>query len=120
MGGQMTGPEEPGLSLGDEMRPLEGLQIVASGPTASGTLKIGARRVGWKANQEVDEVDTARRFSSATGREWTIFEKQPQGSDVDVIGRAENGTREEKFQVTVLYDPEFWRSVNTKGLRTLN
>lgn len=111
----MEPPEEHGKSLGDELRISEGLQIAATGPTASGTLKIAARRVGWKASQEVDEVDTARRFSSSTGREWTIFEKQPQGSDVDVIGTLESRTREEKFQVTVLYDPEFWRSVNTRG-----
>ena len=73
------------------MKLSEGLQVAASGPRASGTLKIGARRVGWKAKEEVDEVDTARRFSASTRREWTIFEKQPQDSDVDVIGRSENG-----------------------------
>lgn len=68
-----------------------------------------------EGNQEVDEVDVARRFSMSTGRGWKLFEKQPQGSDVDVVVRAEVGTTEENFQITVLYDPEFWRSVNTKG-----
>ncbi len=101
--------------MGDEMRPSEGIQIAASGPTASGTLKIGARRGGWKANQGVDEIDTARRFASSTGREWTILEKQPEDSDVDVIGRSENRPGAEHFQVTVLYDQEFWKAVNTKG-----
>src|SRR6266446_3984067 len=80
----MAQPGKHRKSLGDEMRPSEGIQIAASGPTASGTLKIGARRGGWKANQGVDEIDTARRFASSTGREWTILEKQPEDSDVEL------------------------------------
>lgn len=111
----MAQPGEHRESLGDEMRPSDGIQIAASGPTASGRLKIGARRVGWKVNQGVDEIDTARRFSSSTGGEWTLLEKQPEGSDVDVIGRSENRLGAEYFQVTVLYDQEFWKAVNTKG-----
>lgn len=112
----MAAPEEHEKSLSDDLKLSEALQIAASGPTASGTLKIGARRVGWKANQDVDEADAARRFSSLTGREWVIFEKQPQDSDVDVIGRSEDRSRAEDFQVTVLYDEDFWASVNRRGV----
>lgn len=102
-------------SLGDKAQLGDGLQIAASGPTASGTLKIGARRSGWKAEKEVAETDTARRFSSLTDWGLTIFESQPQNSDVDVVSWSESRGKMENFQVTVLYDPEFWTSVNTKG-----
>lgn len=111
----MVPPEEHWRSLGDSMKPSEGLQIAGSGPTASGTLKIGVRRVGWKLNQDVDEADAAKRFSSLTGHELVIFEKQPQDSDADVIGGSEDRSRKEHFQITVLYDQDFWASINRRG-----
>jgi hypothetical protein len=107
-------PEGLRASAGDEVRMSDGVQVAGSGPTAGGTLKIGARREGWERNQDVSEVDAAKRFSSLTGRDWVLFEKQLQGSDIDVVARSEDGKRAEQFQITVLYDQNFWEDVNTK------
>ena len=103
----MDRPESREISAGS-------VQLASSGPTETGTFRIGARRTEWKRNQAADEVEAAKRIANLSGRAWATFDKV-DGSDVDVVARSADRGRKERYRVTVLYDGPCWASLNAMG-----
>lgn len=103
------------ISVNDTISLDDGLEIGGYGCGQDGSQKIGGRRTNWSENKttkEVDEIDVARRFSSLTVNGLTKFEKHSQNSDVDVCGMSDNKQIVENFQITRLWDEQFWKELN--------
>jgi len=88
------------------------LQAGLFGPGPDGGQKFGARRDNWSQPKPVSEVEATKRFSAFTDAGLTDLEKVED--DADVIARTPGGVKVE-FQVTVLWDEDFWRWLNTTG-----
>lgn len=92
-----------------------GFQASVFAPTPDGGQKIGARRTDWFETKTSTEMDTAKRFSLFTDNGLTDFQKANEDDDVDIQGRSPDGSVCEDFQVTRLWDGEFWKPLNTTG-----
>jgi hypothetical protein len=103
------------LPLGTSIPSTVSFQASVIRVTATGGQQISARRISWVDIGTPTEIDTAKRFSQFVGNGLSSFEKVEQRSDIDVIGRSPDGAIVEKFQVTRLWDSNFWRSLKDGG-----
>lgn len=104
------------INVNDMISTSESLQLGGYGRGQNGGQKIGGRRTNWfknKNTQKADEIDVARRFSLLTENRLTKFENEyEENSDIDVYGRSNNGQIVENFQITSLWNNEFWKELS--------
>ncbi len=96
----------------DTVRMSEGVQIGVYGPGENGGQRVGGRRNNWHENRNEDEINVAQRFSIISQNGLVKFQKQQQNSDVDVLGFSDDHRVVEKFQITRLYDKQFWTELH--------
>lgn len=114
-GGVREGRNLGVFTLSEEAKAGDGFRIGVYGPTESGLLRIAARQSTYAIGKDADEVEVAEKFCTLARNGLTRFLKPRQASEIDVVGVSEDKTRRENFQVTVLFDGNFWKSLNARG-----
>jgi len=80
-----------------------------------GGQRITIRRAGWLETAASTEMDTAQRFANFCDNGFTEFSKAQENDDVDIVAKYSNGAVVQEFQITRLWDGQFWKQLNTKG-----
>ena len=104
------------LSVQDDVKMGNGLQIGHFGKTYDGKQKIGARRNDWRSNQDIDEIVVVKRFCLAIDNRLDKFEKILPETDIDVRAISFDGSFMEEFQVTSFHGNNFWKSLSDAGV----
>ncbi len=108
------------ISLEETIGLSEGFKAASLGVgEAVGQQKTQARIGGESLTKEGEELARTKIFAFYFRKELTKFYNDKQDSPIDVIAESENGAVKESFQVTKLYNEEFWKELNTKNAANL-
>ncbi|WKZ25005.1 MAG: hypothetical protein QY321_01065 [Patescibacteria group bacterium] len=102
-------------SLSDTFVLSDSLRVGSLGEDEEGNQKISARQSGKITRKQVSEINVAKKFASSERKYLVTFVNDIENSLVDVIATAEDGSRGEYYQITKLYDKDFWQKLNTLG-----
>lgn len=108
--------KESEITNRDSFSLSDGIQLVVYGLGKRGGQTNGGRRTNWvkdtKESKESEEIATAKRFSSFSGNGLLEFIKEPERSEIDIIGLSHDKQQREEFQITQLGDESFWKDLS--------
>jgi hypothetical protein len=96
----------------------EGFQIGVSGADEScDYMTFSGRKAEWnmRAMKSFDEVACAKRLCDVEYPDFPELTKQPTDSPVDVCASSHDANRHLQFQVTSVWDKDFWRPFGDAG-----